>query len=131
MHADSTFEIKSWDEKPYQENADGGKLTRATVKLAFEGDITGEGWIEYVMAYPDAVSATFVGIQYMNGTLGGRTGTYAIQVTGTYSAGGASSDWFVVPGSATGELKGLRGKGGGTAGAETRLPFALDYDFEE
>lgn len=131
MHADSTFEIKSWDEVPYEATEGRSPLNRASVKLVFEGDITGEGLIEYVMDYSDVNSVNFVGYQYMKGSLGGKSGTYTLQVTGNFANGAAKSDWFVVPGSATGELKGLRGKGSGTAGSEMRLPFALDYDFGE
>jgi len=43
------------------------------------------------------------------------------------------ADWLVVPGSATGELSGLRGQGGydwdGVHGKPT--PYTLDYDFGE
>ena len=30
-HATAVFEIKTWDEKPYQEMEGGSKLTRASV----------------------------------------------------------------------------------------------------
>ena len=34
-HAQGTFEIQSWDEKPYVEHDDGRKLTRASVSQSF------------------------------------------------------------------------------------------------
>ena len=36
VHAAATFEIKSWDEKPYDEFAGGRKLTRASVTKSFQ-----------------------------------------------------------------------------------------------
>jgi hypothetical protein len=40
--ATSKFKIEGWDEQPYAETEDGGKLTRASVKQTFDGDISGE-----------------------------------------------------------------------------------------
>jgi hypothetical protein len=130
LHASATFEIKAWDEKPYDEFDGGRKLTRASVKKAFKGDIEGEGSVEYVMAYDEAGSASYVGIERVVGRLGGRAGSFVLQHSGTFAGGTASSSWFVVPGSATGELRGLRGDGSGSAGHEPQVPFALDYRFE-
>jgi hypothetical protein len=39
------------------------------------------------------------------------------------------ADWFVVPGSSTGELKGLRGEGGFNAQLGQHGAVWLDYDF--
>ena len=52
QHAAATFEIKGWDEKPYQEGEGQAKLTRASVRKAFQGDLQGESTLEYLMAYP-------------------------------------------------------------------------------
>jgi Protein of unknown function (DUF3224) len=41
-----------------------------------------------------------------------------------------SGDWFVVPGSGTGELAGLRGEGGFTAELGQGADITLDYWFE-
>src|SRR5436190_473527 len=39
LHATGRFQIKSWDERPYDEN--GPKLTRASVTNAYQGEIEG------------------------------------------------------------------------------------------
>jgi hypothetical protein len=39
-------------------------------------------------------------------------------------------DWFVVPGSGTGELAGLRGEGGFEAALGEHASITLDYWFE-
>jgi Protein of unknown function (DUF3224) len=41
-----------------------------------------------------------------------------------------SGTWFVVPGSGTGELTGLRGEGGFTANLGEGADVTLDYWFE-
>jgi hypothetical protein len=44
--ASATFKIEGWDEKPYTEIEGGRKLTQASVKQAFSGDIEGEGAVD-------------------------------------------------------------------------------------
>src|SRR3954462_7632319 len=40
--ARGTFEVTGWDEKPFAQIGEGGKLTKASVKGKLDGDITGE-----------------------------------------------------------------------------------------
>ena len=51
IHATGSFEVKSWDEKPYSEIDGQPKLTRADVVYAYHGDLEGEGKIAYLMCY--------------------------------------------------------------------------------
>ncbi len=50
--ATATFKIEGWDEQAYSEGDDRAKLTRATVKQAFSGDIEGEGAVEWLIVLP-------------------------------------------------------------------------------
>ena len=127
--ASGKFIIKAWDEKPYQEFDGGGKLTRASVTQKFEGDIVGDGSVEYLMAYVGHATASFVGFNRFVGQLDGMKGSFILQCSGKFEQGVAKSEWFVVHGSGTGQLKGLRGKGGYTATHET-VSLTLEYDFE-
>jgi hypothetical protein len=127
-HASGKFIIKSWDEKTYREIDSVGKLTKASVTQKFEGDIEGDGDVEYLMAYSGDGSASFVGFTRVLGTLGGKKGSFVLQCSGKFEAGVAKSDWFVVRGSGKGELSGLRGKGGYTATHDT-VSLTLDYEF--
>jgi len=129
-HATGTFEQKSWDEKPTQEIEGLPKLTRASVTQAFQGDIEGAGNVEYLMVYPDDNSASFVGLQRVVGRIGGRSGSFVLQVSGTFEGGLVQASWFVVPGSGTGDLLGLRGEGGFVAPHGPKAEITLDYDFE-
>jgi hypothetical protein len=130
-HATGSFEITTWDERTCQELGAGAKLTRASVTQCFHGDIEGEGMVEFLLMYPDSTCAYFAGMQRVKGTLNGRSGSFVLQTNGTYVDGKASADWFVVPGSATGELRGLHGNGGFAPVSGTKVPVTLDYNFED
>lgn len=128
--ATSKFRIEGWDEQPYVENEDGGKLTRATVKQTFAGDIDGEGQVEWLMCYRPDQTADFVGLQRVVGRIGGRSGSVVLETTGTFDGKEAKGPLRVVAGSGTGELKGIAGDG------ELRAPFggepsvSLNYRFD-
>src|SRR5439155_18035076 len=83
-HAKATFDIKSWDEKPYNEMNGMPKLTRASVIKSYQGDITGEGKLESLMMYRDDGSASFVGLERVVGSVGDRSGSFVLQGTGTF-----------------------------------------------
>lgn len=125
------FTVRSWDERPYSEIDGGPKLTRASVVNSFDGDIEGEGTLEYLMVYRDCSSGSFLGLEHLVGRLGGGAGSFVLQHSGTFEGDTVEATWFVVPGSGTGELRGLRGEGGFVAKhGERRTPFTFDYDFE-
>jgi hypothetical protein len=125
--ANARFAIKNWDEKPYSEANDGPKLTRASVTKTFTGDIEGEGEVEYLMMYRNDGSATFVGLERFVGRIGGKPGSFVLQRTGTFESGQAKESYFVIPGSATGDLHGLAGEGSSFVGHGTEHPFTLSY----
>ena len=126
--ANARFAIKNWDEKPYSEGQDLPRLTRASVTKTFTGDIEGEGQLEYLMMYRSDGSATFVGLERVVGRLGGKTGTFVFQRIGLFENGQAKESYSVIPGSATGELHGLRGDGSSAVGHGTEHPFTLHYE---
>lgn len=45
------FKITGWDETPYKELDNGAKLTKAKVSQAYEGELSGEGSVEFLMSY--------------------------------------------------------------------------------
>jgi Protein of unknown function (DUF3224) len=126
--ANARFAIKSWDEKPYSESQNLPRLTRASVTKTFTGDIEGEGQVEYLMMYRSDGSATFVGLERIVGRIGGKSGTFVLQRTGEFEGGQAKESYSVIPGSATGDLRGLRGDGRSAVGHGMEHPFTLDYD---
>ncbi|HYL55648.1 MAG TPA: DUF3224 domain-containing protein [Gemmatimonadales bacterium] len=126
--ANARFAIKSWDETAYSEGQDLPRLTRTKVTKTFTGDIEGEGQVEYLMMYRSDGSATFVGLERFVGRIGGRRGTFVLERSGVFENGQAKESYSVVPGSATGELQGLRGDGRSAVGHGTEHPFSLNYE---
>jgi hypothetical protein len=129
--ATARFAIKAWDEKPFNEGEGLPKLTRATVTKAFTGDIEGEGKLEYLMVYRGDGSATFVGLERVVGRLAGKAGSFVLQRAGVFEGGVAKESYSVVPGSGTGELRGLRGEGTTAVGHGMEHPMTLNYDLVE
>jgi hypothetical protein len=130
QNANARFAIKSWDEKPYSEGPNLPKLTRASVTKTFTGDLEGEGHVEYLMMYRSDGSATFVGLERIDGRIGDKTGSFVLQRTGAFEGGLAKETYSVVPGSATGDLRGLAGDGSSTVGHGMEHPFVLSYELE-
>jgi hypothetical protein len=126
--ANARFAIKSWDETPVSEGPDLPKLTRATVIKVLTGDIEGDGFVEYLMIYRPDGSATFVGLERVVGRIGGKSGSFVLQRTGVFEDGQAKESYVVVPGSGTGELRGLSGDGRSGVGHGMEHPFMLTYD---
>lgn len=127
--AKATFEIKSWDEKPFHEGEGLPKITRAIVAKTFAGEIEGTGTLEYLMMYRDDGSASFVGMERIIGRVGGKSGSFVLQHSGVFEAGLAKSTCPIVPGSGTGELRGIRGEAH-YAATHTSRPITLEYDLE-
>jgi Protein of unknown function (DUF3224) len=126
--ASATFTLDGWDEAPYEELADGRKLTRASVKQTFSGDIDGAGAVEWLMAYRPDATADYVGLQRITGTLGGRSGTFVLSTEGTFDGQEAAGTWTVLAGSGTEELTGLTGTGTFSAPSGGEPTVSLDYD---
>jgi Protein of unknown function (DUF3224) len=130
--ATATFKIQGWDEKPYAEIEGGRKLTQASVKQVFAGDVEGEGAVEWLMCYRPDETADFVGLQRIVGQIGGRSGSFVlVQTNGTFDGKEAKGHLSVVPGSGTGGLTGLRGTGEFSAPHGGEPTIRLDYELSD
>ena len=131
LRASARFAIKSWDEKPYGEAPNLPKLTRASVMKTYNGEIVGEGHVEYLMMYRSDGSASFVGLERVVGRVADRTGSFVLQRTGVFEDGQAKESYSIIPGSATGELHGLIGDGTSSVGHGMEHPFTLNYELAQ
>jgi uncharacterized protein DUF3224 len=129
--ASARFAIKNWDERAYSEGEDLPKLTRASVTKTFTGDIEGEGQVAYLMMYHSDGSTTFLGLERVNARIGAKSGTFVLQRIGVFEGGQAKESYSVIPGSATGQLRGLWGEGNSAVGHGTEHPFTLDCELVE
>jgi hypothetical protein len=105
----ATFEVTDWKEDEFDAGADRAKLTKASVQKKYSGDIDGTSVTEWVMAYSPDDTATFVGIERISGTVGGRSGSLVLQHVGAFADGAATAELTVVSGA--GELDGVGGDG--------------------
>lgn len=128
--ATGSFDVLSWQEDVYEEGEDGAKLSRADVTQRFEGGVTGEGAAQWLLAYRPDGTAHFVGLQRVDGSIGGRKGRFVLETIGDFDGQVATWKASVVPGSATGELRGLTGHGSFGAPHGSRASFELDYALE-
>jgi Protein of unknown function (DUF3224) len=111
-HANAVITVRKYEPSAYDEQAEGPALTRIHVEESFSGDISGNGLAEFLQAARADGSASFVGIERVTGAVAGREGMFLLQDAGTVQDNIVSGDWFVIPGSGTGKLAGLRGTGG-------------------
>ncbi|MEO7298392.1 MAG: DUF3224 domain-containing protein [Verrucomicrobiota bacterium] len=126
--ANATIKIEKWDEQTFHEATGAGKLTRVSVTKSYAGDLQGTGTLEYLMAYGDGL-VTFVGLERVVGHLGGRSGSFVLQINGSYVGGEPNESFSVLPDSATGELIGLRGCGGFKPGPQESYAMNFEYEF--
>ena len=124
----TNFTTKAWDEKPYTEIDGDRKLTRTRAVFAYEGELEGEGTIDYLMAYCPNGLGNFVGLERIVGRLGGRSGSFVIQHTGTFDPKAVYTHWEFVPGSGTGELQGLTGSGDFVL--EGQGPYVVTFNYD-
>ena len=131
-YAITSWEELTWDGRPWNE-VPGAKLTHSIVGQRFSGGIEGEATCQQLIAYSDDAAASFVGLHQITGSLGGRAGSFVLQSVGTYADDSARVTWTVVPGSGTGELRGLRGQGGYSSRREDypNVAYTLDYSLDE
>ena len=99
----------------------------------FSGDIDGKSTVRALQVLRDDKSASLGRLQRFRGKLGGRHGTFVLQgseIVENGENGKIKATWFVVPGSGTGDLSGLRGEGGFEGEFGKGSDGTLDYWFE-
>ena len=106
-HARGTFEV---DTRPSTLPAPAEGLGRFSLDKQIHGDLDGTSKGEMLTAGdPKTRAAGYVAIEMVTGTLAGKKGSFALQHSGTMDANGIKLTVTVVPGSGTGELKGIAG----------------------
>lgn len=111
---ETSFDVTSWDQTPFDESAEGPHTARAEVRKRFHGPLEGESTGEALLCQADAedpsAGAGYVVSEQVTGSLDGRSGSFVIQHAGIMGPDQPPTTFGnVVPGSGTGELAGLRG----------------------
>jgi hypothetical protein len=128
-HAKAKIIVQRSEAKPYDQTA-GPALMELHLSETFSGDLEGESPVRALQLQRANKSANLVSMQRFSGKLGGRQGTFVLQGSEKVENGKIKATWFVVPGSATGDLSGLRGEGGFEGGFGKGSEGWLDYWFE-
>jgi len=108
--ASGTFEVKV-NPQPADDKVGDPGMSRLSLDKQFQGDLEGTSKGQ-MLAIGTAVegSAGYVAIERVTGTLHDRSGTFALQHSGTMTRGAPQLIISVVPDSGTDELVGLAGK---------------------
>jgi hypothetical protein len=103
-HGTFTVDVKPLTPPP----AEG--LGRFSINKQIHGDLEATTIGEMFSAgNPRSGAAGYVAIEAVTGNLGGKHGSFALQHFGTMDESGPKMQIIVVPGSGTGELKGIAG----------------------
>lgn len=129
IRAEAKITVRSSEAKPYDQTANP-PLAEINIHETFTGDIDGTSTVRALQVQHRDHSASLVSMQRFQGKLGGRQGTFVLQGSETVENGKIKATWFVVPGSGTGELSGLRGEGGFRGDFGKGSEGTLDYWFE-
>jgi hypothetical protein len=87
-HVEARFEVTGWDETPLDDGVGVSKLTEALVSKKYTGDVDGTSTTKWLMAYQPDKSASYVGIERMQGTVGGKRGGLVLLHDGAFEDGG-------------------------------------------
>lgn len=108
--AKGTFSVKRTPQ-PADETGAGTAIGKFSLDKEFQGELEGTSKGEMLAIMTAAPgSAGYVAMEQVTGTLNGRTGTFALQHTGSMNRGAPELSVTVVPDSGTGELEGLSGR---------------------
>lgn len=127
--ATARITVERSEAKPCDEGA-SPVLMEVHLTERFVGEIEGVSEVRALQALREDRSASLVSLQRVRGRLGGREGTFVLQGTEIVEKGRIEARWFVVPGSGTGDLAGLRGEGGFEGEFGEGSDGFLDYWFE-
>ncbi|MCW2734793.1 MAG: hypothetical protein JWR13_5609 [Mycobacterium sp.] len=104
------FNVSGWEETPFDDGVGLSKLTEALVSKEYSEGIDGTSTTKWLMAYAsDETTATFVGIERIQGTVDGLRGSVVLLHEGTFEGGAATATLRVVSG--TDQLNNVTGTG--------------------
>ncbi|MEV4168834.1 DUF3224 domain-containing protein [Nonomuraea sp. NPDC049709] len=130
MTAKGTFDTANWTPQPPFDDRDGVTLGLLTLDKTWRGDLTGTSVVTMMVATtPVETSRSYVALERVEATLDGRAGSFVVQHDAVSDNGEQSLRVRVVPDSATGELRGLRGEMGIAVAADGTHSYTFDYTF--
>ena len=129
-HATGTFEVKMSPQVP-EDNVGNPSIGRMSLEKQFHGDFEGSGKGQMLAAGTEVEgSAGYVALERVDGKLHGRSGTFALQHSGTMTRGKPELTITIVPDSGTGDLAGIAGRFNINI-ADGKHSYDLEYTIED
>ncbi|MEV4564049.1 DUF3224 domain-containing protein [Nonomuraea sp. NPDC049419] len=111
MTAKGTFDLVNVTPQAPLHESDGVSIGLVTIDKTWHGDLTGTSVVTMLAtATPVEESRSYVAMERIEGALHGRPGSFVVQHDAVSDASAQSLRCRVVPDSATGGLRGLRGE---------------------
>ncbi len=131
----ASFEVTGWDQGEPESGAEGPTLSHATVLKRFSGDLVAESEARLLMCQADVEDITagagYIAREVVRGALMGREGAFVMQHWGLSASGSEETGGRIVPGSATGDLKGLTGSVEIAVDADGAHTLTIDYELPD
>lgn len=134
--ATGTFSVDSWKDEPVADPDEAGPADPAVrigwVQLTktFKGDLAGHSTVDMLSVMVAGEPASYVAIERVSGTLGGRTGHFVLQHAATANGEERVLRIEVVARSGSAELAGLHGTLDVIRGEDGGHAYAFAYGFE-
>jgi hypothetical protein len=122
-----TFTVTGGSEATVHEAPGEVRLTRVSGTQRFAGSVVGDGSVEWVFCYRPDRTAVFAGLQRIEGSVDGRSGSLILESTGEHDGHGSKGRWRIVSGSGTGDLAGIAGEGTFDAPGGREVSYELEY----
>jgi hypothetical protein len=130
--ATATVEHTGWEEISIEgsgsgEAADAPKLSRAIVTNVFKGDFEATSRSELLMCGRTDGTGGYTAQERIEGSIGGRSGSFTLHHGATRVGTGETRFGYIVPGSGTGDLRGITGQATYHQDGQSAT-LTLDYD---
>jgi hypothetical protein len=126
----STVDIVGYQKYDIDKHDDGSILISTVLTERFSGAIEGMGRADHIRLVHTDGAGISTGIERIEGALDGRAGSFILTAHGRNEGRDrVTGTWTVQPGSGTGELVGLRGRGQFTAVADATGRWHADDEF--
>lgn len=102
------YRLMDWQESEVFERPDGVKVTRVDAAFAYEGDLTGDARLSYLMQYHPDQSGRYGGFETFEGTFRGAPAAVLFRHEGTFDPEGVDARVESVGRTGTGALSDRR-----------------------
>lgn len=130
LRATASFKNISHTQAEYEPASNGPPLSRINIEREFTGDLVGKSTAELQACQPSPDCFGYVGTDRFSGRLKDRAGSFVFQHGGMHEGGTLRPFGYVVTGSGTQQLTGLRGEVRISVSPSGEHTLELNYELE-